>query len=216
MRMLKCILILAGGTHFYHVKYIFCIWILPLLEWKLLELSLRRRHLYLTESTPDRLLASRRIPSLLNVSLLRLFIELNLSCISRQPSQLRGNSERKLSESDLWVRVVTHSSDHRIYLSFGQSVSILAHKLWHESADVLLVQIPILKRIDNWEHGNCIEIGHIFEFTLFNLNFHVIVDFFFEEAGQLKLHIGLKSLTRRNSIVFPLSDLGPQGHICIR
>ena len=98
----------------------------------------------------------------------------------------------------------------------GQRVLILILELNQESSQVLLIEVPVLQRVQYREARNRVEIIHFLQFALFNLYFDVVVDLFFEEATQLELNVGLEPLTLLNSVILPLSYFGAKLDVSIR
>lgn len=82
--------------------------------------------------------------------------------------------------------------------------------------DVFEVQEAEISLVNHAEDGNCIELLHSFQCFLFNLDLHMIMDFFFEKSREFELHIGLKSVLATHMKVLPLRDFGPERDIIHR
>lgn len=76
-----------------------------------------------------------------------------------------------------------------------------------ESLYVLVVKVPVLKRIQHRENRDCVKVSHVLKLPLFNLDLHVVVNFLFEQPTELEFNVRLEPLARLDCKVLPLCDL---------
>ena len=115
-----------------------------------------------------------------NLSKSFLFLESKFDVIQRfvgKSNQIWGDRQRKLSEIDLPVRLVTKSPQYGIDVFFEDFLLELKEVI----LDVLEVQKAEIARVNHAEHRNCIELVHCLKRLLLYFDLDMVVNLFFKE-----------------------------------
>lgn len=115
-----------------------------------------------------------------NLSKSFLFLESKFDVIQRfvrKSNQVWGDRQRKLSEIDLPVRLVTKSPQYGIDVFFEDFLLELKEVI----LDVLEVQKAEIARVNHAEHRNCIELVHCLKRLLLYFDLDMVVNLFFKE-----------------------------------
>ena len=138
-----------------------------------------------------------------------LFFQTKLDVIQgfvRKADQIRSDCKRELSECDFPIRLVTQTTQDGIDVLFQNFLLELEEVI----LDVFKIKEAEVALIDDTEDRYSVEFLHCFKGFLLNFDLDVIVNFLFEETGQFKLHIGLKSVVSSDLVVLPLGHFSPQ------
>ena len=135
-----------------------------------------------------------------------------IECFVWKTDQIRSDGQRKLSEWDLSIWLITKSAQDSIDVLFQNFLLELKEEVF----DVFKVQEAKVALVNHAEYWNCVEFLHGFKSFLLNFDLDVIMDLFFEESGKFKLDVGLQSIVASDLIVQALWNFRSQRDIVHR
>ncbi len=135
-----------------------------------------------------------------------------IQCFIWKSDQVWSYSQRELSEGDFTIWLVAKSAQNGVDIFFEDFLLELEQVVF----DVFEVQEAEISLVNHAEDRNCIELLHSFQCFLFNLDLHMIMDLFFKQSWEFKLHIRLKSVIASNMKVLPLGHFGPKRDVIHR